>query len=240
MDDLTPSSYDSVIRLYDYEIETLQQVDDWVIEAVEQGNPNIAFEHGRRIRRARQVEGLALAKLLYEMEALWNDENTPWPSDDDFVDVARDRLGYSSQTIKKYIKVWREIFAAPKYLLEDESVVIQLHDDDRFNHLLEKPIEALYGIATAVEEGQLEEGHWEEIEMAPNKEAILDVRRKVRKGGGGGTKRLIIALDRDGTLKRRRNNTPYKPIGFLNLELEDEISKAAIRRLINGAGIIEL
>ena len=224
MTDLPAHPHDAIVNLSNAELEMLAQVQAVVEEAEDQRNPQIAFRFGKGLRRSRQVQGYALAMLFYEMRQRWG---LAFESDDDFVDVAAAEFAYSVETINKYLKTWEWCFVKPN------------HPDARRRRLLGHDLDTTYRLAAASKEGQMTDEMWEEAAMAPNKEAVMELREKIRGSKTSSNSTLRIMLDRDGTLLARRGNKPYRTVGALNtnLESDDEIIAASIERIVGRSGI---
>jgi len=223
-DNLVSDPHDAAIAIAHDVMRELRDVDLIVADAEKHRDAEIAFSYAAKIRRTRQVQGYALAKLLYEMNERWG---TAFISDDDFTTYAAIRMNYSPNTIRRYLKVWTWVFVKPE------------HGPDRIKKLLGHELDAVYRLAAASKEGELTEEDWQEAERAPNKEALMEIRDRIRGKQTSSGSALKLMLDRDGTLRARKGESGYIPFGFLNVDEEDndEIIAAAIERIVNSAGL---
>ena len=217
--------HDAVIRLQSEDIfDITTAVDDIVDTAIIKNNILYLINWAERFIASGQVAWMSMAHLVYETHRRWDEFNI----DDDFLMFMAFKLNRSPQTIKRMLEIWTWVFVKPK------------HNKQRFTMLLAKPPSGLWQIKQAAKEGLLNEEDWEQVVLAPNKQALSDVRKKVRGERGRAKDALKIMIESDGTLKARRTGH-YENIGFLNVNMADQsdIIAQAIERMINSAGIFE-
>lgn len=214
---------DQAIVVGDMARRALQFVDDVVTRAVDRGDDQELVGFGASLRQGMQVNGLSLAKLLYR----WFQHAEEFGiSTDDFVDHIYANLGISPQTTKKYTIMWKTIF-------EDAQL-----DEGIYLSLMGKPIQGLLSLTAAVREEQLDEQDWEEIANAPDAAAMSEVVRKKRGEQTSSKTRIVITMDRDGTLTARQGDD-MEAIGWLKTDCETQFGSAAVDRLLMKGGVVE-
>jgi hypothetical protein len=223
--------HDAVQQLNKTQIQMIQlDVRSVVEDALLEKDPETAFRYGENLNRTGQAIWVAMAHLIYEMERKWgedeDDDGPRFSSDDDFITVAASRWNKAETTIRRYLEIWKHVMEKP------------LHSDVRLGKLYTKPMQGLWYIKAAAKENQLTEADWQEIEDAPDIKTLWDIGRRVRGEVGGSARRALkIMIEKDGTLKARRQGV-YKIIGHLNIhEEDDEIVVAACERIINKCGV---
>jgi hypothetical protein len=204
----------------DSENMVFDQVDQVIEQALLRG-PDIAMQWGYQLRQGGQTRALAIAHLLYELEAHWES----FPTDDTFEDAVFKGMGLSKQTTLKYVRVWKRIFASDKVL------------DGTKTLLLGKPIDSLLAVSAAAADGQIDEDQWDEIVSAPDTATVKGIVRSIRGRQTSSTTALTYMLDRDGALKYKRGNGHYKQIGVIP-PTEDEDASDAIDSLMRRAGVV--
>lgn len=202
--------------------DILTQVDNVILTALTEHDPNYIIQAGLQLRMVSQVSGLALAKLL----ALGKENWDQFESDDDFATVAKVKMGVSDQTYNKYTWVWEHVINHP--YLQNNPKLQEI--------ILGKPIGGLILLTAAARENQLEESHWLEIANAPNVAAIRDIVAEVRGHVGPAKNTLRLLLNPDGTLMAKLGGEVYEVAGFIHRE-ETPLSVALIARL-EGAGVV--
>ena len=216
-------AHDSIIPLGNGEMKLVYDSVDEIMDKANLAGPDIALEYALRLRAEGQVRGYALAHLLWRLKQQWKS----FPTDDDFEDAVWKKLGYSTDTTYRYVKIWDDIFA-------NEKVPASVKP-----HLLGMPINTTYALAAPARQDELTAEHWEEVEQATDKQAIDEIIHKAR-----GTEKkenpnlLVIMLEKDGRLRCRKGQEKYEDFGYLNLEKESDAVKAAIDRLLNKGGVI--
>jgi hypothetical protein len=223
-DDDVETSLDQTMQLQPLEgrIEIYDHVNE-VIEAAMRSGPDVALNYGAMLRADGHVRALQLAHLLWELKERW----ATFPTDDTFEDAVFKRVGYSQQTVDKYIAVWGRIFAR-------EDI-----DEERKNELMGKPMNALLAISAAAGANQLNEDQWERIVQAPDVASVKEVVRAVRGEQTSSSAAITITLDRDGYLKAKRGTGHYIPIGYLNLKVEEDFAQEAINRIVRASGVVK-
>ena len=163
--------------------------------------------------------------MLYEARKAWT--KPPFEYGEDFYEFMSERMGKGAETLRRMVEIWTWVIEKPK------------HSKARLNKIFQLPPSGLWYVKQAAKEGQLTEENWKQIETAPNKaelrEIMLSVRGPYRRGKGA----LRIMEEEDGSLVAGMPDQPYRPIGRLNvyLEEEDDIVAAANERIRNAAGI---
>jgi hypothetical protein len=177
------------------------------------GYPEPALRYARFLREGGQLRGYALAHLLWELREHWR----IFPTDDTFEDAVFKETGISGDTTYKYVKLWDDIFANPAV------------PENAKQHLIGLPVNTTYLLTSAARHNQIED--WEEVIDATDQQAVREIVRKAKGKPLLESLRLIYLLDRDGSLKVRKGNTHYRPIGWLILDSDDEIVNEALEDL---------
>jgi hypothetical protein len=204
-------------RLWEYE---LTEVEAAVYDAVEAKDDHFITDlMGTKIKTIR-IQGVAMAKLL----SLWKDAAPEFGLDaDDWIDHAAAWTGLASGTIYKYVDVWR-------------SVLAPWENTDRFWVLVSKPIQGLLLLPAAAKEGSLQENDWEEIEGAEDGLAIKKVVKRVRGEATNSKTAINLVVGRDGLVTAWRGDESAA-VGYLNIHDTDQLTDAAVTRILNAAGI---
>lgn len=219
------SGIDGEVRLTKTDLSYLDTVEQAIGEAIKHGDATIAVNFMDKMRKVAQLQGIGLAMMLSRLEESWESVFVPSGMGDDFFDFIYDRLGYTRQTSKKYIRMWRAVF-------ENTSIPKPLRDK-----LKSKGIDTLLLLTATAQDGDFEENDWKEVAVAPNKQEVRDLIRKKRgeRTSSGSAKTII--LERDGTLKAQVDGD-WIEIGWLNMNSESA-GMEAIDRIVRAAGIVE-
>lgn len=224
--ELTVHSHDSIIRLEQAHIDSITvKIADVVEIARSHGDAEYAFQYGDALSATLQASWAALSHLLFRLSELWGTE--AFPSDQDFLNVAATRLNKSRSTIHRYIEIWKWVIEYPN------------HSVKRLHTLFSKPFDALWQLVGMVKADEMTEDVWVEVEKAVNKAELREIRERVRGLQRGATRVLRIMLEDNGTIKARRGHGAYRIVGVLNVCFEDEdpVVRAAIERIVRGAGM---
>lgn len=220
---LPTAAHDQVVSLTQAELSILNQVDTVMEKVRLSGNPRIGLQHAYALRRDGYMRGLASAKLLYHLSEEWASFNT----DEHFEDAVLQDVGYATDTTRKYVRLWGAIFANPEV---EERVK---------KALLGKPIGGLLLISSAAKEGDLEPEDWDRIIQAHDKNAIREIVKEKRGARTSSKSALYLVMERDGTLRCRRGNRPYKEYGRLIVGSDDIDIQQAVERTLRAPGIAE-
>ena len=220
------SNFDQDVYLKDQNVVNTFNLADRTVEvAIAEKSPNRILDLLIHFREDVQIRGLAMAKLLSRMEENWGYFVLEGGIDDDFYDRVQVDLGLSKQTVQKYIRLWRNLF---------ENTNIEQRIKDK---LTNKPVRTLLLLSAAAKDGDIKD--WDAVASSVDYQEIRTMVRKQRGERTSSKTSIAIVLDRDGTLKCRKGNMPFKPFGFLNTDLDDPIIREAIEKLIERAGIVE-
>jgi hypothetical protein len=127
------------IYLQEADLEVIRIVDEVVNRSLITGDIRMAMDFGRSLRRNHQVQGLALAKLLYEVENRWVEFSTDG-IEGDYVDIIQAELGIAPSTTKKYVRLWGTLFDSDAVPAEQQRM------------LMNKPIKGLLLLPAAAED----------------------------------------------------------------------------------------
>lgn len=217
---------DLVVSLVGGDMLIIDEVDRIVEQSVAAGIPDAAFKFARGMRRNMQAQGIAIAKLLWELHEQWHlfeaaGIETP------FEIAVQTEVGLAVATTSKYVGMYGALFANP-------SVPDHIKDT-----LLGKPIKSLLLLTAGASEGAFDDEMWNEIARCSSGTEISKVVKEARGAHTSSSSRLILMLDRTGTLRAKANERTVD-IGWLNVAEQDEDVKRGIQRLVTSAGILEV
>lgn len=184
---------DKAMSFKEQELAVFDQVEDVVNKCVVSGNPMPALQMAYALRRSGQIAGIALGKLLFEMKERWES----FASDDDFVNLCESHVGLSQWTYQNYIDMW--VWVA-----------------DGRPELWGKPVQGLIKCISAAKHDQLKKKDWNEIKNAPDVASINAVIKRVRGYKTRSAKLVNMWVDRKGTIKVRKGEGAYEPLGKIN------------------------
>lgn len=192
------------------------KVDEIIVRAVEDGNPEIAFHAMENLLNISRFSGKALAKFIYTFHHQWDKFNQR----DSLEDRLVDRLGIIPLTIKRYYNVW-------KFIVEGE-VPREYMDKIKLH-----PIKCLVPIATMYEQGwEVESNQWLALANAPDPSTIGKIIRKIK---GKEPKKGSLQLEinwQSGEIIAWKDNQRYY-VGYLETKSEDEPVQQAIKRIMS-------
>ncbi len=222
-------SLDQIVSVPATEVNSLVgKMEDLITEAVASNDPLIVFREISILRQGVQIGGVMVAKLLSDMWDKWPSLKGVDVSFNGFVEAASVETGLKARTIKPYIRMWKAVFGNKQIPANVRPALLNL------------PVGTLLYLQPSAQDGTLD-GKWKEIVDC---ETPGEVKEKVRALRGSHTSSetsVRILLAHDGRLKARRGTKgTYKPVGFLDVNSEDEVTKIAINRIISAAGIVEL
>lgn len=185
-----------------------------------------AFDYGRQTFETVHAKGFGLARLLWGIHERWANLGT---KDETFEDRIYAEWGIARETTKKYINMWRSIFANP-----DIPPKIKVA-------LMERPLYTLKRLAYPAREGNLTKKDWNDIVKASDHHAIVQVLEKRGNKPTRGFKPIVLMLYNDGTLIAFRGDERVT-LGVLRTSEEDLKNKlrwSAIERIKKGSGVLE-
>lgn len=228
---MLPSRYEQPVSITQSELNEFDEVDNVIEVSIIMGEPDKAFEYGLSLKRSAAVKSYVLAKLLWKLKTNWE----TFGIDGDFEDVVFERIGTPSQTTKKYVRMWENIFANDE--IPDATKKI----------LMGRPIRDTLLLTAAAKEGMTPD-ELRRAALLPDQNAIREAIAEARGEQTSSSTALRIFLvtrkDRNdypsGTLLAKRGNEgEYKPIGVLNIDDPDlDVSQAVAR--LTSVGVIEL
>ena len=225
------SPYEQPVSITEYELAEFDEVDAVVDASIIMGDPERAFEYGISIKRRAAVTSYALAKLLYKLKKTWS----TFQIEGEFEDVVYERLGTPKQTTVKYVRMWENIFDNPDIPESTKHI------------LMGRPIRDTLLLTAAAKDGMtLEE--LRNAALAPDQAAIRDMVSETRgaQTSSSAALRMYIVTRKDhsqwvpGTLLVKRGDGPYKPMGTLFIQYEDEDVQIGIARVTNNTGSQEI
>lgn len=125
------------------------------------GDPALIMEFGKSFIRRGLASGLALAKLMFELEVNWYLFKAAGYEGTAEEHVTQD-WGYSSQTFKKYVNMWESIFNNTDVTETARKL------------LMGRPIGDLLLLTAAVREGQISGENLEKAALAPDRASLRE------------------------------------------------------------------
>jgi len=207
---------DQTLPIEKAQISVLKKVDELVVEAVEQGKPEMIFKAMRSLLGVGRVSGLALAKLVYLSKFQWKN----FKRREDFYDAAEEEIGRKKVTIQRYYRVWEML--VEKDIPREYTEKLQLH-----------PMKSLIPMAQMLEQGYEVESHqWKKLAEAPDVNTVNKIVREI-KGKPAKADSLQITWDESNQeLSMWKNGTPHKV--YMTYDENDEVILAGLKRLFQG------
>lgn len=202
-----------------------QDVEEIVSYSVETDDVRYALEKGKELIIGAQIRGIALSRLLYELNKHWDQ----FGLSDTFEDIILENWGLSKNTIKKYIRIWRMVFANPDV------------PDDVKPGLYEKPINTLRRLVRPIREEQIEEDDWPRLIRAHDDAEFHSIIKDIAGTPNSGRPALVLTVNQYGEVRAYKNNKS-RVVGVLKNsphDLEDDLIYEAYDRITRGANIKE-
>jgi hypothetical protein len=212
--------------------EAKDEVFDKIEAVMEQAlirGPEIALQYGLELRKSGQLKGYALAHLLWQLRQNWS----AFATDDDFETGIFKEMGYSTDTVYKYVRLWEDIFANDKV------------PDTTKRHLLGLPMNTTNLLVSSIKKGEVD---WEEVENVVDQKDVKEIVDKAKGRAPKESDRLVLLLERDGRLRAKKGNSTYTEFGFLRRDIwsgeadsgtkEDDLRREAVGFCIEKLGVV--
>lgn len=206
--------------------EFMAKIDAIINESIKEKDPSKSIQLCKFLIGTAQLSGLALAKILYELQNNW------WRFDIDeaFVDFIFKEIGKHRHTVERYLKIANMLY---NYAPKDIRPVLE-----------KMPVGSLIPIASIVSQGyQLEPEDWVEFAEADNTQDVNRIAREIRTGSGEKSRKSLLSLwmDRNGSIWAYNNNEERFFVGSLAIREaeEDDFIAKAIERIISNSGILK-
>lgn len=202
--------------------EALKNIDIMVNEARRIHEPVWLLDKAHDLLETMRISAHALAKLLYKTQQYWQE----FSEDDDFEEVAMERLGLSRATITRYCAVWG--------MFETKQIPAKLQEDFQ-----QKPMRELVPIGMALSQGYTpNKEQWKQLSEAPNNSTVLEIVREI-KGQAPRTGSLTLMIDKKGNITAVQDGE-IVDVGFLFFnDMDNDTVSKAIRRIVEHSGIVE-
>jgi len=209
-------------RMTDRELEYMERWRQTILQAIEEKDLASIVNLNDALRSAAKLVGIQLAEFLYLLKSGWPSLD----SDETFEEFAEYKLGYSVQTVTKYTGTWEVIF-------EQDRI-----SEERKQLLIGYPIGALYLLKAAIQDGDLTEEHWAQIEQATTKQEVRNVVRQARGEQTSSSAALRIRMDSRGIVSSKRGDGEWYVVGKLETETGIREINDAIDRIVRSAGVL--
>lgn len=202
--------------------EFMDKVNAVIQQSIAKKDPSESIHLCKFLIGAQQLSGLALAKILYELQSNW----WKFDIDENFTDYIYKEIGKHRHTIEKYLAV---------------ADMLKYVPDDIKPDLEKLPVQMLVPIGFVVKQGyQLEHEDWEEFTEATNANEVREIVREIK---GQKPKRSLIYLtmDRSGSIWVFNNKEERFFVGSLDTKEADdnEYVAKAIERIVGNARILK-
>ena len=201
----------------------MKHVEDTIQESINTKDPSKSIHLCKFLIGAAQLSGLALAKVLYELQRNW----WKFDIDEDFTDYIFKEVGKHRHTIERYLKIADMLYNyAPK---EVRPVLEKL------------PIGSLVPIASTVSQGYLlEPEDWQEFAEAENTTDVRRIVREIRTGQGDKSRTSLLSLwmDRNGSIWAFNSTDKKFFVGSLDIKETNEFVVKAVERIVANSGIL--
>lgn len=216
---------DSIVGSYDQPLSVdaesfLSRLDEYIEQSIKEKSPDKLFNIALQLRKASQLSGIGLAKVIWYLKRSWKEFET----NGDFYEEAAIRLGVQPHTVDRYASVW-SMFERQEIPKEFEL---------KFK---ERNIKELVPIAKALEQGyEIDGENWKQLNKAPDfstvSKKIRDIKGKPPRKGS-----MQLFLERDGSINANSNGQ-VEIVGWLDVGNENDIVQNAIKRISNSSGMI--
>lgn len=223
------SGLDLTLKLGDHDIELLDEQIQQNKALIERGNLEDVWDNLRTLRRGNQMRGLVSAATLYELSQQWEKLSKRGDVEDDFYNVAQAEVGYTRETIDKYVGMYTDIFSNEK-----------VPNDIRERLRREFGVEHLLLIRAAVRDG-LTQKQWKGLLGAKTKADVIKQVKSLRGDHTSSASALRLVLKRNGQLVAYKGKHGPVHVGLLNgskTDLQDPIRLAAYERIVSCAGVM--
>lgn len=221
------SNLDQRLSLSEGDEKIFREVERKVMSAITAGDPRIAFDFGKRLVRKSMINGVAAAKLLWELNSKW-DLFRAAAIDDNFEDVVFAEMGYAPATTRKYVRMWDQLFI-------DGSV-----PDDIRQALFGQPIKNLLLLGPSVSDDLLSEEELWEAAHAIDRNELRKILRDATGGRTSSKLALYGVLNMDnGDLSCYTSEGISKDVGFLNIHSDDPDVQKFTQKIVRKVGIQE-
>ena len=216
VNDIVISGIDSFLPVERSQKEILQRVEDITTEAIESGDPRMAFKAMSSLLGVSQIAGIGFAKFVYTLKYNW----AKFKTRDSFEDRAQEVFGRGKKSIDDNFRVWEMLV----------STDVPKEYRDKFMNM---PIRVLIPIANMWKQGwEVETNQWLRLSNAPDPSTvgkiIREIKKKEPKKGSlqmewiASQKEIIVWVD----------SKPH-PI-YLTYDEDDPQIQKALERLLNG------
>ena len=207
-------------------MDAFAEVDKILEETRTSKNPDLAFSRGREYKADIQVNGLALAKLLYGMSQDW----AKYGLEETFPIRVEYEWGFHRGTVNQYVNVWRSVF--------DNDDVPQAAIDK----LYERPMQTLKRLTRPARENKFDEQDWIDVSNEPDDKSVREFINEKMGLSPKGRPALTLSMYPDGTLYAFEGDRKVV-LGVLRNtpeDLKDRTRWKAIERIKNSAGILDM
>lgn len=199
--------------------DILSHVDD-VLDKVREGQWGMGISVARNLGGHIRYSGIALAKLLHGMAIEWSKSGKSF---EEFESSVVPMVGVSPITVKRYIDAWSVYLLAP---------------DELKPQVLTQPLKNLYLLGGGLSKGlELSDEQWKEI-IEDRQEAVFRARVNEAKNRSPKSNSILIYLEANGDIVAWNNGERYFVGTLLIEELDVDIVRRAIERIIKNASII--
>lgn len=218
---MVTTAQDQTVRVRAEDVKReMDAVDDVMQRTRMTGDPRIALHHVRGLTIKVKVQGIAAARILYELYKEWETYQAAGV-DDDWENVAPSESGLAVETCRKY----RDMYG---WLFDNEKVPDEIRE-----RLPNLPVGALLLVGPAARDGDLDEEGWKSVVSATSKRDVSDVIHGARGRRTSAARSLIWMEDRHHILKAKMGDEAPVVLATLRAsraDLEGEGYEFEVRR----------
>ena len=205
----------------------LDKIRDAVSKAEKEQNVDIAIGACRQLVKIAKTSGRGLAEGLY---LIWKNWDAFGIKDDDPISYIYTRVGLHRATVDRYIKIAHMLNNSKQYGMPDELV----------EEIGQRNIKELVPISAALAQGyEINEKQWNKLANASDFNDVSRIIREEIKGIGSRSNILIISMDDKGILSAYDYKGNRAHVGYLEIDVDNEMAKKAIERIVTNSGILK-
>lgn len=198
-----------------------QVLDEVIQRAINENNPEVAFDLGAQMITTGRLMGLGLSRMIYALSERW----AAFEIDESFEDYASPRLGLAKETIRRSVYV-QSMLTSGKV---PEKVVEVLE---------QRPMKDLNAIATAFAGGYTPtEDQWQRLANAPDNSSVLKELRDIKQAPPR-SNQMTLYFKQDGTIMMIMAGGNPVEVGWLHANSANPDVQKAITRIVSNAGMM--
>jgi hypothetical protein len=164
VNDIVISGIDQFLPIEKAQKDLSERIDHIIANAIEDGDPDVAFKTMKALLDLSQISGIGFAKFVYTLKYNWSKFKTR----DSFEDRAQELLGRGKKSIDDNFRVWEMLVSSD----------IPREYRDKF---MTMPIRVLIPIANMWKQGwEVETHQWLRLSNAPDPSTVGKIIREIK------------------------------------------------------------